>query len=200
MSSENIKTNIPAQPVKNIEDMINWRTHVQNNYPLKQYMFFALSLDTGIAPGKLLHLTWNRIQTLLGPGVPKDKRKLFIQIPSDVFEENSIVEVPPEDVEGLLQLRNNNPADVYVFQSESGRAAKSQPWTRQYVTKFLKDSAKEAGIAEKIGFLSLHKTFGYQLVVRGKFTLVEIQSIFEQHSLAATRKYLNITDEKIQIR
>ena len=89
---------------------------------------------------------------------------------------------------------------MYVFQSESGRAAKSQPWTRQYVTKFLKDSAKEAGIAEKIGFLSLHKTFGYQLVVRGKFTLVEIQSIFEQHSLAATRKYLNITDEKIQIR
>ena len=95
MSSENIMTNIPAQPVKNIEDMINWRTHVQNNYPLKQYMFFALSLDTGIAPGKLLQLTWNRIQTLLGPGVPKDKRKLFIQIPSDVFEENSIVEVPP---------------------------------------------------------------------------------------------------------
>ena len=89
---------------------------------------------------------------------------------------------------------------MYVFQSESGRAAKSQPWARQYVTKFLKDSAKEAGIAEKIGFLSLHKTFGYQLVVHGKFTLVEIQSIFEQHSLAATRKYLNITDEKIQIR
>lgn len=71
MSSENIMTNIPAQPVKNIEDMINWRTHVQNNYPLKQYMFFALSLDTGIAPGKLLQLTWNRIQTLLGPGVPR---------------------------------------------------------------------------------------------------------------------------------
>ena len=45
MSSENIMTNIPAQPVKNIEDMINWRTHVQNNYPLKQYMFFALSLE-----------------------------------------------------------------------------------------------------------------------------------------------------------
>lgn len=36
MSSENIKMNLPAQPVKNIEDMINWRTHIKNKQTFTQ--------------------------------------------------------------------------------------------------------------------------------------------------------------------
>lgn len=193
-------TNIPAQPIKSIEDMIRWRSHIKCKYPLKQYVFFILGLDTGIAPRKLLDLTWDNVQTRLVPHKKQKIQELQIQVPSSVFKGKIVVEIQPENITELTQLRNENPDDVYLFQSESRSIRLPQPWSQQYVTAFLKKSALEAGLTEKIGFLTLHKTYGYQLVVRGNFSLWEIQNIFEQHSLAATRKYLDITDENIRLR
>lgn len=67
----NSKGNVPsaAKPVKDLGGLMRWRKYVKCHYSQKHYVFFILALDTGIAPGKLLKLTWEQIenQTIFDP-------------------------------------------------------------------------------------------------------------------------------------
>ena len=110
-----------------------------------------------------------------------------------------LIKISDEDAQEIKQLRAGMVDDVYLFQTETRRLSGiAQPWSQGYVTAFLKESAASSGLQEKVGFLTLQKTWGYQLAVRGNYTLSEIQRILGQRSLAATRSYLNITDEDVQ--
>ena len=60
----NSKGNVPsaAKPVKDLGGLMRWRKYVKYHYSQKHYVFFILALDTGVAPGKLLKLTWKQIE------------------------------------------------------------------------------------------------------------------------------------------
>ena len=110
-----------------------------------------------------------------------------------------LIKISGDDAREIKQLLAATANDVCLFQSETRRLSGTvRPWSQGYVTAFLKESAASSGLQEKVGFLTLQKTWGYQLAVRGNYALSEIQRILGQRSLAATRSYLNITDEDVQ--
>lgn len=200
----NSKGNVPsaAKPVKDLGGLMRWRKYVKCHYSQKHYVFFILALDTGIAPGKLLKLTWEQIenQTIFDP-VSGEQLEMTLLRLSELTKAGSkmLIRISDDDAQEIKQLRAATANDVYLFQTETRRlSGTAQPWSQGYVTAFLKESAASSGLKEKVGFLTLQKTWGYQLVVRGNYALSEIQRILGQRSLAATRNYLNITDKDIQ--
>lgn len=200
----NSRGNVPsaAQPVKDLGGLIRWRKYVKCHYSQKHYVFFILALDTGIAPGKLLKLTWEQIenQTIFDPVSGEQLEMTLLQLSELTKAGNKmLIKISDDDAQEIKQLRAATVNDVYLFQSETRRlSGTAQPWSQGYVTAFLKGSAASSGLKEQVGFLTLQKTWGYQLVVRGNYALGEIQQILGQRSLAATRSYLNLTDEDVR--
>lgn len=200
-----IKHNSPpiAEPIKNLGSLMRWKEYVKNNYSHKKYVFFILCLDTGIAPGTILSLSCKQVdsQTLIvDPETNQTMALHLITIPSANNPDEKIsIKISDEDFREIKKLRMMVPDDISLFQSEARQVKIPKHWSRDYVTCFLKESAALAGLQEKVGFLTLQKTWGYQLVVRGSYSLWEIQRILRKHSLAATRSYLGITDEPIRL-
>lgn len=194
----NSKGNVPsaAKPVKDLGGLMRWRKYVKCHYSQKHYVFFILALDTGIAPGKLLKLTWEQIenQTIFDPVSGEQLEMTLLRLLELTKAGNKkLIKISDEDAQEIKQLRAGMVDDVYLFQTETRRLSGiAQPWSQGYVTAFLKESAASSGLQEKVGFLTLQKTWGYQLAVRGNYTLSEIQRILGQRSLAATRSYLDV--------
>ena len=193
-----------AEPIKNLGHLMRWKDYIKNNYSHKRYVFFLLCLDTGISPGIILNLKNKEIdgQTLLVDPATRQTVKLhLINIPSSgEFDDQISIRISDEDFKEVKKLRALEPDAIYLFESEARQVNNPKPWSRDYITRFLKESAEHAGLDEKIGFLTLQKTWGSHLVVHANYSLWEIQRILRKHSLAATRQYLGITTEEICLR
>ncbi|MFO6497608.1 tyrosine-type recombinase/integrase [Bacillus sp. z60-11] len=86
--------------------------------------------------------------------------------------------------------------DDYVFASRKG----GKTITRVQAYRILNDTAKRAGIYDKIGGIGTHtlrKTFGYRLYENG-VDVSRIMSILNHSSERDTLKYIGITADEIE--
>lgn len=151
----NSKGNVPsaAKPVKDLGGLMRWRKYVKCHYSQKHYVFFILALDTGIAPGKLLKLTWEQIenQTIFDPVSGEQLEMTLLRLLELTKAGNKkLIKISDEDAQEIKQLRAGMVDDVYLFQTETRRLSGiAQPWSQGYVTAFLKESGPQADCRKK---------------------------------------------------
>lgn len=186
-----------VMPVKSLEELMRWKRHVREHYTLKEYTFMELGLDTGAHPDDLLGLKWEDLQYEEASAPPISH--YYVMLPRAAQSTQKFKHLlSAKTADYLLQLRKEFPNDVYIFQSQSrNKSSAPQHWETSHVRKFLRISAKEIGLKEIVSALTLRKSYGYHMVVNGTWTLRQLQHYFGQPRLSTTRKYIEITNERI---
>ena len=184
-------------PIKNLEELMRWKRYVHDHNSPKEYTYMELGLDTGALPEDLLKLKWEDLNMEEYSAPPIWHYYFLLPLTAQSTETHKYM-LSAKTVEYLQSLREKYPNDIYIFQSES-RNKSSTPthWKINHIRNFLRNSAKEIGIKATVSALTLRKSYGYHMVVNGNWTLRQLQHRFEQSRLSITRKYIDITNERI---
>lgn len=177
-----------VDPLKDTES-INAIKEVLRKRSQRDLLLFVLGINTGLKISDLLALkvkdVWDG---------EKGKEFLFIQDEKSgeqtAFYLNSKVK---KELKKYFTLSKLDERD-YLFKSKKG----SLPITRQQAYRIIKNAAKEAGIAGKIGTHTLRKTFGYHAYRKG-IAISILMKIFNHRSSTETLRYIGIDKNEKQL-
>lgn len=172
--------------IKDLGALMHWKFIVERNYSPKMSVFFDILLNTGLYVNDIRSLEWIEIL---------DGRGNIVDHMNKKFSDEKLlinVKLGPELRSKLQRLREKNPMDRYVFQSGWTSRAGISPYSDTYCYQFLKKSAAEAGLAEKVGAYTLKRSLGYHLVMSGKWTLAQLTSYYVFPSLKYTAEYCEL--------
>jgi len=153
---------------------------------VRDYLFFALGINTGLRVGQLLEFKVKDI--VAEDGAPRE----FLYVsPSmrGIYLNDSVRYATRKFIE-KQQLSSED----YLFSS----GKKSKPISRQHAYRIIKQVAAKVGLDEHIGTHTLRKTFGYHAFRQG-VALSLIQERFHHVTPSETLKYIGIKKEDIVI-
>lgn len=170
-----------VNPIRDIQ-MIQAMKEELRKHSVRDLMLFVLGINTGIS---LLHLLSLTVQDVWDGEKPKP----FLYLLDEKTGEQKAYYLNSKIAETLSEYLAKvdwKPED-YLFKSQKDNL----PISRQQAYRIINQSAREAGISEKIGTHTLRKTFGYHAYYRGVAISI-LKSILHHHSTAETLKYLGI--------
>ena len=189
-----------VKPIKTIMELRRWEKELSKNGPQKIHAYFRLGLDTGMLPSILQQLKWEDLK-VEEEGNHLKQTKVYFNVPSKTEWNKPFrkIYLPQSSITILDKLRQNNPDDIYLFQSRSPSVSKTpNPLTVQRITVELKKAAVNCGIIsenEPLGVMTLRQCFGYHHIVHGNWSVHEMMRYLEAHSLNSTKKYLCLPDD-----
>ena len=187
------------KPVKNMTELLMWENKVKEIAPLPVYAFFVIALDTGVNPQFLMNLKWEDLKKE-EIGTVIQKTEPYFEIYQELAGETRKIFFCDRSLAVLNQLRETYPNDVYIFQSHSQNVRKKiQPLNRLSIGRIFKAAAIKAKISdpENVSAVTLRKTFGYHHLVNGSWSIHQLTRYFDHKYTGLTRKYIDLTDEKI---
>lgn len=173
-----------AEPIRTKRQIDQAKMKILHNENYKFYVLFCMGINTGLRIGDLRELTWSTI--LNNEGSVKD----YIQIMQQKTKKQVTVKlIDLKDI--LVKLREKNPDDVYLFQSDHHHS-KGESYSRQAISNVLNDNVD--GV-EYLSTHSLRKTFGYQAYKSG-IPIAYISERLGHRSIKQTMRYLCITEDE----
>jgi len=176
-----------VDPIKDIKKIKKLQALLQKHGTLKQYAFVKVGLNTGLRVSDIISLKWCDLE--------ENDNFIYIDLKEKKTGKSKRIKINGDVRNCLNELRDQNPSEVWVFQSESNNN-RGEHWTRQTPYNFLNEYGKLAGIKTKIGTHTLRKTFGYHNYKRG-IDLSYLQKIFNHSTPRITLDYIGITQEEI---
>lgn len=170
-----------VDPIRNPKD-INVMKEILKQRSQRDLLFFVLGINTGVRISDLLSLKWKDVWD--GAGV-----RTFLSLTDphtgveQAFYINKNVE---EELKAFLSTVDSN-QQAYLFKSKKDNC----PITRQQAYRIVNETAKDAGVTEKIGTHTLRKTFGYHAYRKG-ISVSFIARILNHRSPAETLRYIGI--------
>lgn len=158
------------------------------NHSARDYCLFLLGINTGIRLQELLSLRVKDVCSYDGEIAD------FLSFPLD--------NQPPVYINTSIRrslkkyLNENSFIDTdYLFRSRKT----SNPITRQQVYRILNSAAKNAGIDEPVGMITLRKTFGYHAYSQG-IAISLIQKRLQHASPSETKHFIGVDHETVPVK
>jgi site-specific recombinase XerD len=177
-------------PIKDISKIKTMKKILEAS-SLRDYVLFVIGINTGIKAQDLLLLKVEEVWD------GKHARE-FLYIQDEKTNEtisfylNSQIHRALEKYLRDSQLKQTD----YLFKSKKN----DKPITRQQAYRVINHAAKIAGIEEKIGLITLRKTFGYHAYIKGVAISI-LMNMFRHNSRSETLHYIGITEsEKKQVK
>lgn len=163
---------------------------------------FVCAIQLGLRGGDFCSLKWNNIF---------DKDWCFLRTPDFVPKKTSHKKNPAHirliwnndfivAISNYLNWKRNNESapklDDYIFTSQKGGHISNKEWWQ-----IMSDTAKEAGIKQKIGTHGLRKTMAHQYITKSNNpdkAIVEMCEQLGHSSLRMTTRYSCLADENAQ--
>lgn len=170
-----------VHPIRDMETIQAMKEELRK-HSVRDLLLFVLGINTGISLFELLNLTVQDVWD--GQGA-----KEFLYIKDERTGEEQAYYLNSKIGEILTEYLSGGDwkAEDYLFRSKKD----GRPITRQQAYRIINHSAREVGIAEKIGTHTLRKTFGYHAYHKG-IAISIVKSILHHQSTAETLKYLGI--------
>lgn len=190
-----------AEAIKDPRDIQLMADHYRSKGQYRNLMYFVIGLHTGLRVSDMLRLrfcdllnddlTW-RDEIVIEEKKTKNTKKRRSN--RHIAIGGAIRDVVREYLTREAELDHEITLDTYLFRSESRNARGNVPLHRNKVDDFLKQAAKETGVAErvKVSTHTLRKSFGYRvLTMTGDITT--LQKILCHSSPAVTLSYCGIS-------
>jgi len=178
-----------VKAIKKKEKLNRMLRLIKEDGKIKEFTYCIIGLNTALRVSDILALKWENV-------FKNNKMKDTFDIQEKKTKKPKEIKINKTVKKALKELREINPKDIFLFQSESNRVRKEKPWSRQYVNKFLKEYCLKANIKQNIGSHSLRKTFGY-FAFKSGVSLTNLSEIFNHSSQAITRKYIGLTQDTL---
>jgi site-specific recombinase XerD len=159
---------------------------LSNTTSTKLKEIFIFGFYSGCRLGEIVNLRWQNI----------DLTRLKILIGDEEFITKSARtrNIPMNNT--LLQLLsskwNLQSKEKFVFSKDSGYR-----FTKEYVSKYFKNSVRKAGLPEELHFHSLRHSFASNLAIAG-IPLVSIKELLGHSSISVTEIYSHTNYESLQ--
>ena len=179
-----------VEAIKDVEKIKRMEALILNLATYKEYAFVKVGLNTGLRVSDILNLKWDDLEV--------NDNFIYIDLKEKKTNKTKRIKMNGELRQTLTKLREQNPTDVWVFESEATNISGHKAWTRQTPYNFLNYYGKLAGIKTRIGTHTLRKSFGYHNYTRG-IDLSYLQKIFNHSTPRQTLDYIGITQDEIDL-
>ena len=174
----------------------------EGRYTDKQYLFFLMTLGTGLDIDEILRIKYEDLQLksvhLKDKGRPKEFMYILLESRYKRKKHREIL-FPDKCKDLIREMRERYPDEVYLFQNNEfcQKNKPPIPWSGGYGRRFLAETAEASGISsERFGGHMLRRTFGYFQLKYVGWTLQDLREYFEMRTVGELKSYLGITDEK----
>lgn len=171
-----------VQPLRDKNDIENIK-QVLRKQSTRNYMLFLIGINIGMRISDLIILQKKHIKGKCENFRVKEKKTGKI----------NIYVIPTSIKEELAKYVEHMEITDYLFPSPYKYNA---PITPRQAYNIIHNSAQQVGVKENIGTHSLRKTFGYWFY-KNTGDIVMLQMIFGHSDVDITRRYIGLTDNKI---
>jgi site-specific recombinase XerD len=184
-----------VQPIRELSKLYEMQKLLYEEKKYRQLLLVQLMYNSNLRISDALLIKWKDVM------LPDQQIVEKFYISEKKTHKMKMIPITDELGKALLTTyeRLNKPAlSTFIFASQSKRVARKHgiPWTRIYVTRFIKIYAKRVGITENVGSHTMRKTFAYHLWRAGT-DIYLIMKILNHSSPVITEKYVGITDDKM---
>lgn len=175
-----------VQPIKNKKQLEAVKNELRSK-SLRDYSLFVLGINCGLRVSDMVQLTIGDIFD--GAGV---RRKLVVA--DQEYELGQTVRLALEE---YLETREQPlSTEEPLFISRKKKGGEVAAVQRDIVYKAFNAAARAAGLTERIGTITMRKTFGYFAIQAG-VPLKRVQKALNQPSVSSLLKYLDLKEEEI---
>lgn len=183
-----------VEPIRDIKQLYLLEKALYDDKKYRELFLVQFLYNSNLRVGDALKIKWKHIIDR-NYEVPE---RLYLS--EQKTKKNKLIQIPDSLKKAIIMTykRVKEPyLNEYVFLSLSNRVKQfKKPWTRVYVTRFLKQYAREIGIKENIGAHSLRKSWAYHSYKSGT-DIYLIQRILNHSTTRITEIYAGITQDKI---
>lgn len=176
-----------VSPIKS-KRQINQMKKFLESHSTRDYCLFLLGINTGIKLQELLSL---RVHDICNDSGEIADTLSIPHYSNPPIYLNTLIR---KTLEKYLNENSLNDTD-YLFRSRKTDV----PITRQQVYRIINAAAKEAGINEPVGMITLRKTFGYHAYSQG-IAISLIQKRLQHASPSETMHFLGLDEHPVPVK
>lgn len=178
-------------PIKDMKQLEKFKKYIFENYDYKHYSLVVVGLNTALRISDILSLRWEQLYDRCG------NMKDTVAINEKKTKKTRLITLNKNITEVLIKLRSLYPGNTYVFQT--GARRKDKPWCKEYVIRYIKESAIACGIRENVASHTLRKTFAYHAIMTRKKNFTVLQTLLKHSAPSITLRYVCLDDRDVEV-
>ena len=187
----------PADPIRNVDDIVRIQKYYLENNQLRNYTIFTLGVTFGIRAGDLCALRVRDVLTTC-KGI-KEYCDIY-EDKTNKYNRPYITGVAREALERYIPTLKDTSPEAYLFPSKKrAKDGSRKPLSIQQLGNILREPTAKLSIRGHISTHSLRKTFVYHLIRQNdgdNEAQMAVQYMMNHESFKTTLRYCGITQEK----